>query len=106
MTGSRIVVVGAGSAGSTVTRRLVEAGHAVVLVEAGPDVADGREHRREHRRERRREHRRVCRRRPSSTRSVNPDEPGVIFWPDESLVRTSGSTREVVESVVRRRSTP
>lgn len=41
MTGSRILVVGAGSAGSTVTRRLVEAGHAVVLVEAGPDVVDG-----------------------------------------------------------------
>lgn len=38
MTRSRIVVVGAGSGGSTVTRRLLESGHAVVLVEAGPDV--------------------------------------------------------------------
>jgi choline dehydrogenase/5-(hydroxymethyl)furfural/furfural oxidase len=35
---ARIVVVGAGSAGSVVTRRLIDAGHSVTLVEAGPDV--------------------------------------------------------------------
>lgn len=37
----RVVVVGAGSAGSTVARRLLDAGCDVVLVEAGPDVIDG-----------------------------------------------------------------
>lgn len=36
---TRVVVVGAGSAGSVVTRRAREAGHDVVLVEAGPDDA-------------------------------------------------------------------
>ncbi len=35
------VVVGAGSAGSVVTRRLVDAGHHVTLIEAGPDVVEG-----------------------------------------------------------------
>lgn len=41
MTRSRVVVVGAGSAGSVVTRRLVDAGHVVTLLEAGPDVDGG-----------------------------------------------------------------
>jgi choline dehydrogenase-like flavoprotein len=35
---SRIVVVGAGSAGSVVSRRLIDAGHSVILIEAGPDA--------------------------------------------------------------------
>ena len=39
MTGFRVVVIGAGSAGSTVARRLLDAGHAVTLIEAGPDGA-------------------------------------------------------------------
>lgn len=38
MTRSRVVVVGAGAAGSVVARRLVDSGCEVVLVEAGPDV--------------------------------------------------------------------
>ena len=37
----RVVVIGAGSAGSTVARRLLDAGRDVVLVEAGPDVVEG-----------------------------------------------------------------
>lgn len=40
MTRRRVVVVGAGSGGSTVARRLLDAGHTVVLVEAGPDVVE------------------------------------------------------------------
>ncbi|MEN9804371.1 MAG: hypothetical protein RIS41_1218 [Actinomycetota bacterium] len=35
---SRIVVVGAGSAGSVVSRRLIDAGHSVIVIEAGPDA--------------------------------------------------------------------
>ncbi len=35
---SRVVVVGAGSAGSVVARRLLDVGHHVTIVEAGPDV--------------------------------------------------------------------
>lgn len=37
MTSQRAIVVGAGSAGSVMTRRLLEAGFVVTLVEAGPD---------------------------------------------------------------------
>ena len=40
MTRPRVVVVGAGSAGSTVARRLLDARCAVILVEAGPDVVE------------------------------------------------------------------
>lgn len=36
---TRVVVVGAGSAGSVVARRAREAGHEVVVIEAGPDAA-------------------------------------------------------------------
>jgi choline dehydrogenase len=36
----KLVVVGAGSAGSVIAARIVERGHEVVLIEAGPDYAD------------------------------------------------------------------